>query len=164
MRSLTLIVALTVAACATGYHSRGLTGGFAEIRLDDNVFQVSFNGNGYTSGDRAADFTLLRSAELARQNGFSHFIIVEREDRTGYGTYTTPTTSTTTATSTTYGTIVQGSAITTTYGGHTYLIQKPGRSNTIVCFKGKPDNVQALVYNAQYVYDAIASKYGIQPD
>lgn len=46
--------ALIAAGCATGYHARGLSGGFSETQLDENVFEVSFHGNGYTSHGREA--------------------------------------------------------------------------------------------------------------
>jgi hypothetical protein len=157
------IAALIVAGCATGYHAKGFTGGFTETQLDENVFQVSFRGNGYTSRERAADFTLLRSAEIARGHGYGFFIIVEKADRSGYGTYTTPTQSQTTASATSYGNTAYGSATTTTYGGQTYVIHKPGLSNTIVCFKDRPQDVQGLVYNADFVFRSLTQKYGIEP-
>jgi hypothetical protein len=160
---MSMLLVPSVLSCATGYHAHGLSGGFSETQLDENVFQVSFKGNGYTSRERAADFTLLRSAEIARANGFSFFIIVEKADRTGYGTYTTPTQSHTTASATSYGNTTYGSATTTTSGGQSYLIQKPGVANTIVCFKERPQDVQGLVYNADFVYKSLTQKYGMQP-
>src|SRR5437764_1386447 len=63
---LIMIGGLLFVACATPYQRHGFTGGFSESQLDENVFRVNFRGNGYTSPERAADFTLLRSAELAR--------------------------------------------------------------------------------------------------
>jgi len=158
-----MLLALSALGCATGYHAHGLSGGFSETQLDDNVFQVTFGGNGYTSRERAADFTLLRSAEVARSNGFSFFIIVEKADRTGYSTYTNPTKSHTTASATSYGSTAYGSATTTTSGGESYLMQKPGLANTIVCFKERPQNIQGLVYNAEFVYRSLTQKYGMQP-
>jgi hypothetical protein len=64
---------LSIQACATGYKSDGFVGGYSETQLDENVFKVAFRGNGYTRQDRAADFTLLRSAELALKSGYSYF-------------------------------------------------------------------------------------------
>src|SRR6266478_2576237 len=96
-----LIVAL-LAGCATPYQAKGMTGGFSETQLDENVFQVRFNGNGYTSGERAADFTLLRSAELAREHDYAYFVIVQSKGGYSYSTHTTPTQSHTTATATTH--------------------------------------------------------------
>lgn len=161
MRAILAVAAIvTVTGCATQYQSRGFAGGYSETQLDENVFQVSFSGNGYTSRERAADFTLLRSADLAQQHGFGYFIIISKEDRTGYGTYSTPTTSHTTASATAYGNTAYGRATTTTYGGQTYMIEKPGLSNLIVCFKEKPEG-QAMVYNARFIVNSLAAKYGI---
>jgi len=122
---LRLGVLATLAACATPYQPRGARGGFSETQLDRNVFQVTFRGNGYTSGERAADFTLLRSAELTLANGFNYFIIAEKAARTSLSTYTTPTQSYTTSTATVVGNTAYGQSTTTTYGGQTYLIRKP---------------------------------------
>lgn len=158
---LRLMVLATFCGCATPYQSKGLSGGFSEIQLDRNVFQVNFRGNGYTSFERAADFTLLRSAELTLQNGYSYFIIVERAERTSVSSYTTPTQSHTTASATAYGNTAYGQSTTTTTGGETYLIRKPSTSNTIVCFSERPKDVHGLVYDARFVSNSLTRKYGI---
>jgi len=59
-----VILAFILQGCATSYQKTSFTGGYSETQLDENVFNVSFKGNGYTSRERVADFTLLRSAEL----------------------------------------------------------------------------------------------------
>src|SRR5216684_2626971 len=118
-------LAIVLGACATSYKPQGLSGGFSETQLDRNVFRVSFRGNGYTRPERAEDFALLRSAELALRNGFTHFIIVDGRSSSEYGAYTTPTQSYTTGGATSYGNTAYGSATTTTYGGQSFLIRKP---------------------------------------
>ena len=162
MRTFVSCLALSIlAACATGYHSKGYTGGFSETRLDENVFQVRFNGNAYTSGERASDFTLLRSAELAREHGYGYFVIVQSRAGYSYSTYTTPTESRTTATATTHGNTTNVTARTTTSGGDTYVHAKPSTLNTIVCFRERPENTQGMVYNAEFVSRSLSQKYGI---
>jgi hypothetical protein len=151
-----IVAALLLGACATPYQRQGLRGGFTESQLDENVFRVSFHGNGFTSHDRVADFTLLRSAELAREHGYHFFLIVQASDRTSYSTYTTPIQSTTTANVTSYG----GTATTTITGGGTHLIAMPGASNTIVCFTDRPEGYP-VVYNADFLYRSLSSRYGI---
>ena len=37
--------------------------------------RVVFNGNGYTSDEKATDFALLRAAQLCRESGYTHFIV-----------------------------------------------------------------------------------------
>ena len=161
---LVFVIALAMLACATPYQRQGYRGGFSETQLDENVFRVSFNGNGFTSGGRAVDFALLRSAELARERGYHYFVIVEKTGGYSYSSYTTPTQSHTTGTATSYGNTTHVNATTTTTGGETHLIAKPGVSNTIVCLKQKPENFQGMVYNADFLYLSLSQKYGIAPD
>jgi len=160
------LIAITFAAlilqgCATSYQKIGFLtgGGYSEIQLDENVFNVSFRGNGYTSRERVADFTLLRSAELTLEHGFQYFAIIDANSYTSNSTYTMPTTSHTTGIAYGSGNYAYGSATTTTTGGQTYNISKPRSSNTIVCFKEKPKTV--FTYNANFIYKNIRQKYGI---
>lgn len=174
MRGL-LVLALVafLGGCATAYQPQGLTGGFSTTQLDTNVFTVSFRGNGYTGRERTNDFALLRSAEVALENGFSHFAIIDAQQYTKTGSYTTPTQATTTLNTNTYGTVntygnfgnysgnTSGTATTTVTGGQTYTIAKPRTSNTIVCFTEKPEG---FAFNAAFIIDSIRAKYGISPN
>jgi len=162
MKHLILIAisALLIQGCATSYQGSGFSGGYSETQLDENVFNVSFRGNGYTGRERVADFTLLRSAELTLNNGFQYFAIIDANSYTSNSTYTTPTTSNTTGNAYGSGNYAYGSATTTTTGGQTYNISKPSSSNTIVLFKEKPASV--FTYNAKFIYKNIRQKYGIK--
>lgn len=51
-------------------------------------------------------------------------------------------------------------ATTRTTGGDTFTIAKPGSTNAIICFNGKPE-INAVVYDAQFVFNSLAAKYGI---
>lgn len=159
--SILIVVVVFLQGCATNYQSKGLTGGYSETQLDENVFNVTFRGNGYTSRERAADFTLLRSAELTLQSGYKYFAVIDANSYTSNSTYTTPTTSHTSATVYGSGNYAYGSATTRTSGSQTFNIVKPSKSNTIVCFKDKPENV--FSYNAEFIYKNITQEYGIQP-
>ena len=160
-----LIISIAVAAlfvgCATQYQTRGLTGGFTETQLGEDIFQISFNGNAYTSQERATDFTLLRSAEVAVENGYRYFIIIDSQNYSKTGTYTTPATSHTTGSVYGYGNYGYGSATTTTYGGQTYVYSKPRSRNTIVVFKNKP-TTSGSVYDAVFVVRSMRAKYQIR--
>lgn len=153
---------LALAGCATGYQPNNpfMGGGFTETQLDRNMFRVSFRGNGYTSPDRAEDFALLRSAELALKNGFTHFVIVQSNNQVSVSTYTTPVQTTTTGTANAYGGTVFGSSTSTTTGGQTFVNEKPRSTNTIICFNGKPDGF-AMVYDAKFVFESLSRKYEI---
>ena len=161
MIRLTIILFLIALSqgCATTYQSSGFTGGYSQTQLDENVFRVVFKGNGYTGRERVADFTLLRSAELALENGYKYFVIIDSNSHTRNSTYTTPIRSYTTVSAYGSGNSVYGNASTTTYGGQTYNISKPSSSNTIVCFKEKPSEV--FSYNAEFIHKNISDKYEI---
>ena len=161
MRKLVIFFAVIVlSGCATAYQRQSFTGGYSDTQLGENIFQVSFRGNGYTSRERVSDFSLLRSAELALEKGFRYFIIVDSEKYSKTGTYTTPTQSYTTGSAYGYGNYAHGSATTTTYGGQTFFISKPRATNTVLCFKEKPE-MDGLFFNADFVVKSIKQKYGI---
>ncbi|MCY4244136.1 MAG: hypothetical protein OXU41_05900 [Gammaproteobacteria bacterium] len=145
---------ITVAGCATPYQQRGFTGGFSETQLAENVFEVRFRGNGYTSSERASDFALLRSAELTLEKGFKYFVVDDDQSISKTTLHTTPARSYTTHTG-------FGSSYTTTYGGDTYAISKPQARKVIVCFKEKPD-WPGLIYEAQFVAQSLKGKYEAQ--
>jgi len=134
------LVVITVSGCAaTPYQQRGATGGFSETQLAENVFEVRFRGNGYTSSERASDFALLRSAELTLEKGFRYFIIDDNENAQR----------------------VSINTITTSYGNNTYSISKPHARKVIVCFKEKP-NWPGLIYDAQFLVRSLKEKYEIE--
>lgn len=155
-----ILLAAFLQGCATSYQAKSFSGGYSETQLDENVFKVTFRGNRYTRRERAADFTLLRSAELALQHGYKYFMVVDANSSTSHSSYTTPTTSNTTASVYGTGNYAYGNATTTTYGGQTYNISKPSSSNTIVCFKEKPQSV--FSYNANFIFKSMTQKYGIK--
>ncbi len=161
MRKLAIALAFfLLAGCATTYQPKSFTGGYSETQLGENIFQVSFRGNGYTSRERASDFNLLRSAELTLERGFRYFVIVDSEKYAKTGTYTTPTQSYTTGSAYGSGNYVYGRATTTTYGGQTFSITKPGIMNTVLCFKEKPE-MGCLLFDAKFIVKSIKQKYRI---
>jgi hypothetical protein len=62
-------------ACATSYHPADTQGGYAEKRLGDELYQVSFRANSYTPEDRVAAYLLYRAAEIATREGAAGFIV-----------------------------------------------------------------------------------------
>ena len=151
-----------LSGCATPYGSSAgnYLGGFSEAQLGENMFQVSFEGNAYTKADTVANYTLLRSAELTLQYGFTHFIVVDKADLSRSGSFTTPTSSSTTGSASIIGNTVTGSSTTQFYGGQTYAFKKPGASNTIVCFNGKPQ-IGGAVYDAAFLVQSLKARYQI---
>lgn len=71
-------VALSLAACATPtpYQpagTNGVRGGYAEQRLENNRYRVTFAGNSVTSRDQVEMSLLLRAAELTVESGYDWF-------------------------------------------------------------------------------------------
>jgi hypothetical protein len=156
----TIAAVTTLCGCATAYQPQGLSGGFTETQIDTNVWRVSFKGNGYTHSERAEEFAMLRSAELALANGFTHFAFADSKTSVEHSAYTAPTTSYTTGTATVYGNTASGTATTHTYGGGTTFIAKPSANNTVVMFNGKPTNA-GMIYDAEFICKSIGVKYKV---
>lgn len=95
------------------------------------------------------------------ERGYFWFIIVQSHAGSSVSTYTTPTQSHTTGSATVVGNTAYGQSTTTTTGGHPYMIRKPSTMNTIVCFRAKPEDVQDLVNNAQFIHESLRKKYGL---
>jgi uncharacterized protein YceK len=95
MKNIILIVfvSIFIQGCATTYQKSGFSGGYSETQLDTNIFKVSFRRNSYTGGERVADFTLLRSAELALKNGYQYFAIIDSNSYTSRSSYMSSSTT-----------------------------------------------------------------------
>ncbi len=171
MKKISILFAiLFLGGCATAYQPKGMTGGFSSTQLDTNVFTVTFKGNGFTDREKSNDYALLRCAEIALENGYDYFVIIDAQQYSKNSTYTTPTKATTKVNTNTYGSVygyrstatynanTYGTATTTVTGGQTRNISKPRTSNSIVCFNERP---QGFSYNAKFVSRSIKSKYGI---
>jgi hypothetical protein len=151
MRTMTFLAVLVLCGC-TPYQSKGLRGGFSEIQLSPNTFQVHFQGNGYTSRERVADFVLLRAAELALKNNFRYFMIAGSER--GADTAVVPMPQSSTTTVNTIGNTAY--ANTQSYGGMPLLLQFPSAAHTIVCFT---ENRDGMLIDAQMAAQSIRAKY-----
>src|SRR5262245_44103649 len=79
-----LFVVLTVllVACATPYQSRKFSGGYSDEKVADDVYEVTFAANGATRDETVRTYLLYRCAELTKQNGFDHFVVLEDKDLT----------------------------------------------------------------------------------
>lgn len=161
--SIYCLIALIVAGCATPYQRSGLAGGFEETQLGENIFRVNFTGNGYTSKQRAQDFTLLRCAELSAEQGFPYFVIVDGSAQSNSAYAPGVATSNTTASGSTYGNQFSGRATTTTYGGG-FTFSYPTTDNTIIGLKEKPENASGVVYDSKFVVQSLRKKYELDQD
>lgn len=149
-----------VAGCSTPYQSTGLTGGYSQTQLAPDVFRVAFRGNGYTSGERAQDFAMLRAAELALQQGYTHFAVVDERSSTTAHSFTTAGQATTTGSAYVYGNHATYSGHTTYTPGQTHTFYKPKTGIVVQLFKSKPDGVFA--YDAAFLQQSIKQTYKIK--
>ena len=85
MRFNTIIViclSIFLSSCSTGYRPLNDSGGYWDERIEttSNQFKIGYDGNKWHSDpvnrkERVIDLALLRSAEVALENGFKYFII-----------------------------------------------------------------------------------------
>ncbi len=91
---LTIMMALASCAVSTPYQpetaGQPVHGGYSEQRLSENRFKVTFDGNTLTSRERVEGYMLYRAAELAVQNGFDWFRVVDRMTERDRRTYEEP--------------------------------------------------------------------------
>jgi hypothetical protein len=159
MKCALIVPLLGLTACATAYQTGNhFTGGFDETALAPNVYRVSFQGNGYTSGTRAEDLALLRSADLTLQKGFKFFALADSKNASTLSAYTTPVTANTTAHVTSFGNSAYGTATTTYSGGQTTFIRKPSSKNIVVMFHDRPE-IDGMVFDAEFICQSLAPKY-----
>ena len=82
--ALGLALAAGLAACATptpyqpNVPGQQTSGGYSELRLEQNRFRVTFTGNSLTSRETVEAYLLFRAAELTTQQGYDWFSIVDR--------------------------------------------------------------------------------------
>jgi len=156
----TLAIAAMLSGCATAYKPDGISGGFSETQLDVNVWRVTFEGNGYTRGQRSNDLALLRSAELTLINGYTHFGLADSKSDARTGTFVSPTTYNTTGNAYVSGNSIYGASTTRSSGGQVFNFSAPSSTNTVVMFKGKPDT-QSMVYDAAFVCNSLGKQYQV---
>lgn len=153
-----LFLFLFFSGCATGYQEyNSFSGGFSESRLDENVYRVSFQGNGFTSIQKASDMTMMRAAELTARAGYRYFGIVAQNQYTNEIEWKQPSTTYVSGNVRQAGSQVQFNAQTNTYGGQTYVISKPGESILIYMMAERPQG--SFAYDAAFVYEQMYNKY-----
>ena len=89
MRFNTIVViclSILLVSCSTGYRPLNDSGGYWDERIEStpNRFKIGYDGNKWHSDpinrkERVIDLALLRSAEVALENGFKYFIISDSQ-------------------------------------------------------------------------------------
>lgn len=163
------IILSVIAACATPYQADGWSGGFSEIPLSADTYQISVAGNGYTSKATVREMSLLRAAELTRDNGYTHFVVLDSQDSSKTSSYVTPGSSqtNTVGSATAYGygnraTASGQSTSTTTYTpAQTQYVVKPG-SDLVVQFVPTELAESARALSVEQIFGLYAEKYGLE--
>jgi len=155
------LAALLLSSCTgTPYQPIGtdMTGGHSFTRMSEDTFRVAFHGNGFTQPKQAADFAMLRAADVCSEHGFRYFTLLSEDDRSSATTIATGSTSHTTGYVTPYG----GYSGTTYSTPTTMTAFKPGKGLTIRCFTQPPGGHAGKVYTASSVAAELRTKYKMQ--
>ena len=82
-------LSIFLVSCSTGYRPLNDSGGYWDERIEStsNRFKIGYDGNKWHSDpinrkERVIDLALLRSAEVALENGFKYFIISDSQAST----------------------------------------------------------------------------------
>ncbi|MGZ3790090.1 MAG: CC0125/CC1285 family lipoprotein [Bacteriovorax sp.] len=76
-----LLLLLLLVSCSTPYQKLGKRGGYSEEKINDRVYKVSFQGNTRTTDEVVYKYFLRRCAEIALEHHYTHFTIIETEDK-----------------------------------------------------------------------------------
>ena len=125
----------------------GSAGGYTNVKLQDTIYRVTFEGNDHTTQGTTGDFALLRSAQVTIDNGYSYFVILDNQDYVKVGDYTPP------------GDVAKFRKM---YQQECYAYNKPETVLTIQCFEGKPGRLPTIIYDAYQVRTNLQEKHAIK--
>tara|TARA_Y100000768_G_scaffold311886_1_gene246520 strand:+ start:9083 stop:9529 length:447 start_codon:yes stop_codon:yes gene_type:complete len=134
---LSLLFLLT--GCATAYQKEGFGGGYNDMKMGEDLYRVSFKGNGYTGSDTVHKFFLRRCAELTLEQGFDYFSTVDQNSNSSSYIISGNTT----------GTIQKNY-----YGGYNYT----ANTQNIIVNKHSRDGMIGLFYVGSQPDNAIDAK------
>lgn len=84
-----------ITGCATGYQPKSWNGGYSDMRLGNDIYKVSFQGNESTDSETVYNYYLRRCADLTTEKGFDYFTFVDQSSssETSIGTINNGTSS-----------------------------------------------------------------------
>ena len=85
-----LVASLFVCSCATPYKPFDHHYGYSEQQTSNDVYEVSFLGNGNSSYERVFDFAMLRAAEIALSRQAKSFTLLDVVNLSTVRAYHTP--------------------------------------------------------------------------
>ncbi len=159
-----LVVLILLASCATTYQPLGATGGYEDYQTSGDQYYVYFDGNAYTSRETVYRFFLTRAAEIALNNHYRYFYILNERDTSTAETFYTPGHADTTRyvdvyrrwAESRYGNIgfldtVREHSITVYTPPRAYTIRRPGFSGEVMLVN-QPLQGQPAPFDAETVY------------
>ena len=148
----------TLVGCATPYQEFGFRGGVTGIRLDDNIFEVTSRGNGFTRTDSVYQHNLRKAAEMSLAAGCSYFVALDNRSQNFNAVAIGPSPNGEKSAKVNEGLNVVGGEMIYMVNGAVYKVIKPKiRENTYACFNKKPTAlVPGLIFNAKYTLEDIS--------
>jgi len=161
--TLLIMVVSLLSSCASNekidryypYSYKNDNEGYSEMKIDKNIYRVSYHGASTVLADEAEELTLLRSAELTLKNGFTHFSIMNGVSRSD-------------------GSVSTGGGIGGAIGGIAGSIgvglgassssSLSSTTNTIILYHGKPNESSNLIYDAKFLMEQMGKKYLIKEE
>lgn len=126
MKKILIVLLLFFSGCVTGME------GVTTTQIDNNIYQVSFAGSGWTDKEQGVDYMLIKASDLALQNGYIYFIVKDTQDT---------------------------SKIKINQYGN--VETRPRLACIIECYKDKPQT-NMTVYNAEITSKNLKLKHNIQ--
>ena len=76
-----ILLSLLFAGCSTTYQEEGFfSNGYSDQRVSSDTFVVTFRANELTDPDEVYSYAIMRSADVARKNGYRYFIVTNHSD------------------------------------------------------------------------------------
>lgn len=141
MKKYFFIVFIFFCSCATQYKPVGFKGGYSDLKIDSDTYEVEFLGNGYTSQSLIERYFLFRCSEIAIENGKKYFVFYDKN----VGSVKT-------------NTFINGNINSNGYiSATTNNINKAFGKGTIKLYVSRPENFNGVVYDAEEIYNKLNS-------
>jgi hypothetical protein len=66
-------------------HKNWIRGGYSEKKLSNDMYQVLYEGNSYTSSSKAVRFAFIRASELTLKEEKKYFILIDKQENHSNG-------------------------------------------------------------------------------
>ena len=123
----------------------GCKGGYSELDLAPNTYQVSFSGRDISTA-KSQDYALLRAAELTLEKGRRYFLVLNSWGQTDVQLHSTPG-----------STVYHGDGFATTTGGGTSSSNLP-QASYVIRVMGTSEGHEGA-YDALMIQRSVRTKY-----